>query len=352
LVGFGKSLMDYPSFVYRDLSRGPFSQRLGPVRTSHASGRLACEGTYASDRRTGTWTWYDEAGNVARRAEFRDGVEVADRTELLASLAQELRSGDVRTQLAAAERLEQLASQAVPTLVDSLTATDRTTQLLALRALDRLNAITIDHALQLETLSSSTVAAECPPLALRATLLLHALHPEKHDEHFAQFEKLEPHISPRDRLEALLRIAELDESRRAAVMAKVMHLLAHEPVGPIGVIWGTEREVSSYDDAMQVAAVRFDLTPILSTALDSPDVMVRRFAVLVIEYLVEHEHPDLRVEEGGTGELLWEIPANLKPLVNRALKDPDSSVVAQAEGIGREYSGNRRGQPTQGGGFF
>jgi hypothetical protein len=321
-------------------------ERHGPARTWHASGKLVSEGTYANDRRSGTWTWYDEAGTVVRRAEYRDGVEVADRTELLASLAKDLRSGDLRTQLAAAERLERLDSLAVPTLVDSLDAPDRAAQLLALRALERLKAITSEHVPQLEQLATESVAAECLPLALRATLLLYALQPEQHDQLFARFEQLEDRISPLARVEALLRIAQLDESRRALAMGKAIDHLAHNPLGQSGYLVNAYSVVQSYEDAARVATLRFDLVPALTTAFDSSDPVVRSFALLVVQQLVERNPPIRRTAVLAPGEPMWEIPRDLQPLVDRALKDADPLIRNQAEQIGQV-------QPSQeGGGFF
>jgi hypothetical protein len=321
-------------------------ERHGPAHTWHGSGKLASEGAFESDRRSGVWKWYDAAGSIVRRAEYRDGVEVADRTEQHASLAKELRSGDLRTQLAAAERLEQLASQAVPTLVESLDASDRAAQLLALRALERLEAITSDQLPQLEKLAAESVAAECPPLALRATLLLYALQPAQHDRHFARFEKLADRISPLARVEALLRIAELDESRRELALATAIDQMAHNPLGPSGYLVNAYSVIQSYDDAARVAALRFDLVPALTTAFDSSDPVVRSFALLVVRQLVERNPPIRRKAVLAPGEPMWEIPADLIPLVDRALKDTDPLIRNQAEQIGQM-------QPSQvGGGFF
>ena len=190
------------------------------------------------------------------------------------------------------------------------------------------------------------VAAECPPLALRATLLLYALEPDKQDELFARFEKLEGRISPLARVEALLRIAELDESRREWVMARAIDQMAHHPLGPSGYLVNAYSVVQSYEDAARVAALRFNLVPALTTAFNSSDPVVRSFALLVVQQLVERNPPIRRTAVLAPGEPMWEIPGELKPLVDRALKDADPLIRNQAEKIGQL-------QPSlEEGGFF
>ena len=48
----------------------------GPDVSWNAEGVLVREGRLASDKRVGTWTWYDDAGQVTRTASYVDGVEV------------------------------------------------------------------------------------------------------------------------------------------------------------------------------------------------------------------------------------------------------------------------------------
>jgi len=55
---------------YRTDSIAQQTYRHGPTRVWHPTGQLRLEGAYSDNRRSGTWTFYDEQGRVAEKREY------------------------------------------------------------------------------------------------------------------------------------------------------------------------------------------------------------------------------------------------------------------------------------------
>ncbi|RKH88557.1 hypothetical protein D7Y21_14175 [Corallococcus sp. AB045] len=68
----------------QELAGGSFVAN-GPYRSFHANGKKAAVGQYSNGFKTGTWYFYDEAGNQYGKTEFRENNYHGTRTLYFAS---------------------------------------------------------------------------------------------------------------------------------------------------------------------------------------------------------------------------------------------------------------------------
>jgi antitoxin component YwqK of YwqJK toxin-antitoxin module len=349
--------------------------RHGPVRVWHAGGRLKFEGSYQEDRRAELWTFYDEQGRMTARGQYRDdkregkwtvldpvsgqqsqvdyvgGRPRDDHERLIVRLQQQLTSGQIARQVAAAEQLLKLGEHGVPTLVAALDEPGDNVKLVALSTLERVSGLrltdgTLLNALPAEALQKIEPLVESPDkrVANNAMLLVYRHRAERREALFPKLLQATRKSSSYKQYQVLATIYSVDPGRRAAVISEMALLSAqHRSEG---------RTSRPYDFVGLAAGLGDDLPPALIAAAHSDDPIVRQFVLDVIGRLALDERPVevINLPSGGS-EVRCPVPPPYRELVERAKADPHADVRKAAERVGLA-SRPRGGSGNQVGGFF
>jgi antitoxin component YwqK of YwqJK toxin-antitoxin module len=321
------------------------SQRHGPARAWHANGQLQLEGQFESDLRVGLWTFYDKSGAIESRGKFvrgrREGLwtekykqserYISGRREaahaaLLARLREDVASGDLARQIAAAAILETLGSEGTPLLILLFEQESDEARLVALRSLVRTNSIPVDLLPAMEPL----IEHPDPRLSLRAMLAVYALQPSRRE---ALLDRIMAALDRIDEVEthaqAVRLICRVDPGRGELAALRLLESLAKDAAA--------DRYVGHWKWLLTLGV---EPLPLLVQAFASPDRDVRLYALLAIEQLIE------------SGEQPWEIPVEVQSLLERAKTDADPRVREAAAGVGNSDSYSAAGMGGMGGGFF
>jgi len=361
-----------------ELARMPWTAvRHGPARTWHSSGQLKFEGSYADDRREGTWTYYDEQGQVTGQGVYRRDVKegkwrerqtaangrgfetveveyVGGRTRvahdaLLAKLKADLAGESFQRQVAAVERLHELGGHGVPMLLATIDHADDNIKVIAARTIERIVA---------EGTQQSGTPQRAFPTAPQSAF------PTK--EILGKVQPLLEHSDQRLRTHALLIVYRLQPAERPRLLPKLLAAVqsSSDPVWQqrtFATVFEAEPERTAetflalaavadkhllrlpngrYEPAdphgfVELAAGLDGLPDLLHSASKSPDPAVRRFVLQVVHTLVFHGEPNEIKLPGGGVEYRYPIPEDYKELVQRMLADPDTSVQNGAESVGK-----------------
>jgi MORN repeat protein len=370
------------------------SHRHGPALTWHPSGQLKLSGHYADDQRHGRWSEYDERGQVVAEGEYRkdlkEGVWKERRTattgrglevlpveyvggrtreaheQLLARLRPDLIGGPLQRQVAAVSRCIELGVHGVPLLREALDQPDDNLKLIALRGLEAIVAraakprpgvavppadspVTSDFpSEQLLAKVLPLVAASDERLARPATLIAYRLSPAERERLRAKLiDLVQSSNEPAWQRQALQALFAVEPPRQAETFALLAQVAGpHIPVTPTSFTG-----LSNPSDRYQFLALTWDLpdlTGLLTTQSQSRDVAVRRFVLAVVNSLAFRGRPTRQMLPGGAVVNQFPVPEPFQELVKQACSDPDPTVKAAAENIGRSPA-----PPTgMGGGFF
>jgi antitoxin component YwqK of YwqJK toxin-antitoxin module len=324
--------------------------RHGPAKAWYAGGQLQWEGSYRDDLRDGLWTRYDEQGQIVEQGAYsagaRDGIWTVrspdeersherryaagltadQQSELVARLAGDLAAGNINRKIGAAERLEKLGPAGVQVLVIALETGDLETQLLALRALSRLESISDDTLAKIEP----RVDDPDPRIALRARLAIYRAQPGERGRLLAPLLAAAQDAEDALAMETLLEIYRADPERRLRVLAPLVERMA-PPEFEFRGSW--THAPPRYIE--QLAALGWDVVPHLDAIYSSASPEGRWFMVRVLHELVNRSQSA-------------EIPDSGRSLLGRAQADADPRVRAAAELVGQP----RGGPGPRGGGFF
>lgn len=275
-----------------------FSERSGPSRQWHASGKPKTGGPFAHDAREGQWTFWDEQGRKMTEGNYRAGVRhgvwttyddpeapvqtwylgghaMPDIDEVEARLARESQSDDRRTRLDAILALSALGERGVPALQESLKSPDADTVRGALRSLARLG-----------------------PDAKAA---------------LAELRRLAEGVEARLRFESLLALFAVDESSQAETFEQ---LLAQLDLDDSGTFAETGRRLAEF--------VPNHLSK-LSAAMQSSDRDQRLRALAVAALAIEASSPPLW--PGPHSPWIRDLIGQLETATNHA--DPETSDTAK-----------------------
>jgi hypothetical protein len=348
----------------------PCSIRHGPCRGWHSSGELRFTGKFENDLRTGPWAFYDEQGRklesgdyVADRREgawtIADPAGAANKTveyvagrprdeydRWLAMTRDDLASGDVRREVAAAERLVQLGPHGEALLVELLGRPSRRLQLMALRSLARQSRVSPD------ALPKSAALIDQPDerLALRAMLVVFLHQADRREGLWPRLQRAIEKTGDSVAFESLLALFPADGQHRDAVVAQLIERMGTGQAQPKG--W-----VLPPDYAVMIGDLGWDVLPPLERTYASASPDARLLAIHVLHNLVARGEQEFVEVVSGVVELRYEIPAEAQPLLDRAKADADPRVREAAEHVGKSYFyGNFSGFGGQGfgrgGGFF
>ncbi|MCI0361022.1 MAG: hypothetical protein L0211_21285, partial [Planctomycetaceae bacterium] len=332
------------------------TQRHGQCRAWHANGQLQCEGSYRDDRRDGLWAWYDERGNIVERGTYRANVREGEWTEnsqsvtyvagqqqpvheqLMIEVKADLMSPSIRRQVAAATRLEELGPACVPLLVELLAQKSDVARLLALRALVRQNAVPAVLLPQIEPL----IYHPDSRLSLRAMLAVYQLRPERREALIERIVAAARKARTSETLvEATTIVYRVDPERRQLAVNTLVDHLAGERV--LLDAFGE----AVFDEAAVEAVRRLgeDALPHLAAAFDSPRADVRRFVLVASGAIIRRGPGEHVVLPNNNYEVRWPIPPTLEQMLIRAKTDPEPTVRAAAEQVGRqpEYGSHMSG---------
>jgi antitoxin component YwqK of YwqJK toxin-antitoxin module len=351
----------------------PCSIRHGPCRGWHPTGAQRFEGQFENDLRSGSWTYFDDEGRELESGHFvadrREGAwqlihlitgraqtteYTADRRQedfdcWLAATQADLASGEVRRELAAAQRLADLGAEGVPLLLELLGKPSRRLQSLALRALSRQAAVPAELLPQVAAMIDQPDAR----LSLRAMLVVYLMQA---DERESLFPRLTAAIERTDNelaLEASLAIVRADPERREQVLAKLLERFGEQQALNKG---------SGYppDYVTPLADLGNGIIPHLDRlyAAASPD--ARWFVVMVLQDLVSRGEPKYEEVPPGAVALRCAIPPAAQPLMEKIKADPVPHIRDGAASIGIPYfnipwfspPGGFSGFGGQGGGIF
>ena len=336
--------------------------RHGPAKVWYVSGQMQIEGAYRDDLRDGQWTFYDEQGRIREQGAYRAGLregawKVRDETReyvaglpkeelnnLLVRLGRELGTGSIHRRIAAANRLQQLGQPAVPCLADALASNDWETQLLALRALGRMEALPDGALSRVAQLSESQNAR----VALRARLALYLARPEQRSKWFAQLlEALESADDPLA-IESLAVMYRVDKDRQLSVLPLLVERVARVEIRN-GGRW---RETGCLGEIVDLG---WDVVPQLEANFPHASPEARWLSVIVVRWLIARDGPQYVETSAGIREVPWEMPAAAKSLLARAEADFDPRVreaAAESRGEGAQGTSGMGGGGSHAGGFF
>lgn len=218
----------------------------GPVRVWWPNGQLRCAGQYRQNQEEGNWTFWDESGREVASGPFRDGVrhgrwtfaedsDAGARTVIFSrgapvdeaafpGLAETLQRGTPAEKLAAADALQRSGAAAVEFLAQSLTSTDTTTRLLAVRALARIGAEADGAAAAVKAL----VDDADPHIRRYARLALFLADPAHRDQRYATVIEALAEADPRDEFDALVRIFRESPPHRRSVFPRLLELVSRK----------------------------------------------------------------------------------------------------------------------------
>lgn len=356
----------------------PCSIRHGPCRGWHATGELRFTGQFENDLRTGPWAYFDEQGRALESGSFvadrRAGAWMtadpatgrqqsiaytadqprAEFQRWLAATQADLASGEVRRELAAAQRLEDLGAEGVPLLVELLANPSRRLQLLALRALSRQAAVPFECLPQVAAMIDQPDAR----LALRAMLVVYLMQPGEREAIFPRLTAAIELVDHSLALEASLAIVRADPDRRELVLAKLLERFGEQQAIAKG---------SGYppDYVTRLADLGNGIIPHLDRLYTAASPNARWFVVMVLQDLVSRGEPKYQEVPPGVLDYRCEIPPAAQPLLEKIKADPVPHIRDGAASIGIPYynhpwlspSGGFSGFGSQGfsgpaGGFF
>ena len=351
-----------PERLHRQPQAWPGAIREGSARAWHPSGKLKLEGQYAGDARDGMWSHFDEQGELLERGAYvagrregewtiRDresgqltrvayinGRTAAEHKQLLARLADEMKSADRRLQLSAAKKLEELGSAGAPILQESLREEGEITQLLALRTLLRCGALPEE----MDGVFRSLIDHPRRPLGQRAMVAAIVLSQRRGNLDRRLLDRLLSEIDAESgpselRVELLQTLCQLETRDRPEIFSRLVAAVAE----------GVQRSPELDIQAAALRDAQLDVSPILSQkkelpallqyAFGSPDPLVRATVMLAVEQLVERG-PPIPDPPGADypKETRWKIPAELQLLVEQGRSDLSPVVCEQAEDVGIE----------------
>jgi hypothetical protein len=332
------------------------SQRQGPARMWHANGQFQLEGEFEGDLREGLWTYYDEAGAIESRGKFvrgqRDGLwtenhqqirYIAGRREkehaaLLTRLREDVVSGDLARQIAAAAILETLGTEGVPVLAQLFQQDSDEARLVALRSLVHTNSVPAELLPAIEPL----VEHPDPRLSLRAALAVYSLQPVRREALLARImDALDRIDEVETHAQAVRLICRVDPDRGELAALRLVEALAKDAAA--------DRYVGHWKWLLTLGVQPL---PLLVKAFASPDRDVRLYALLAMERLIESGEPERIVHPDGSAEESWKIPSEVQPVLDQASTDSDPRVREAAAGIGNTDSYSPTGMGGMGGGFF
>ncbi|MDX1945121.1 MAG: hypothetical protein SFU86_06925 [Pirellulaceae bacterium] len=350
--------------------------RLGPARSWRANGQLEFEGAFDDDLRHGAWTSYDEAGRITEQGEYRRGLRegkwqirdssgelremafVAGRTktehaELLARLAAEMASGDLRRQLAAETLIAELGPAAIPALAPVLGGGSVAAQILVLRQLARFEPPPLELLPQIEPLAKHADSR----LALRGMQLVYLLAPERRAELWPKIDAAQRAAKdPEVAAEILTQLCDVDSQRRQEIFLRLVERLTGNPIpqGPFvsGVYDPNTIMFVSGLNWAPLPRLKTDPLPLLVTCCREPNVSTRIFVLHVLEQMIERGPAERKGLADGGVELRWPIPAEVKGILEQAQFDPSPEVREIAAGIGKVSATAAELQRGYGPGFF
>jgi hypothetical protein len=339
------------------------SSRHGLSRTWHPNGKLKSQGAYENDLRDGPWSFYNDRGQRTAGGEYHRGLRegpwdiadsitgkmrvvqfICDRPQedfdrLLADIKAQLSSGEFDQQITALDRLESLGRAAVKPLVNLLDDADTSTNLkfLALRRLAHLAEIAdvtgnpiIDlksdiHIARLRQFTQSTDDR----LAGLAMLLRYRNSPDDRENLYAPLiasARASPDIEWKQCVLAVL--CHYDKPRRQATFIELAHAADTWRSPPYDL---SSDSLSS--PFHQIALACDNHEDLIKSASHSPDVRLRRFAVLLVRLIVFRRGPQPAVSPAGKQGSHYPVPDAYRNLIERATLDPDQSVREAAEMI-------------------
>jgi|GEM_PF-7044882 len=345
----------------------PGSIREGSARAWHPNGKLKLEGQYASDKRDGRWSYFDQQGQLLERGSYvadrRDGkwtvrdretgqsIEVAyvagrtkaEHDRLMAKLSADVRSSDRRLQLNAIKRLEELGLVGAEVLRKAFVDGDEITRSLTLRSLLRMDQVDGELAALIQPLTNHSN----PALARRAKLAtVIALHEQGQTDHrlVEQLLKANDASTPaQSRIEVLQSLCQLDLKQRPEIFEQLVAAIAEPASGPLGpaALGNGLAEEEAWRVAIlnvdPILSVKGELAPLLERAFASPDRFVRATVILTVERVVERGPPDRETPSQSPFGMAasWDVPSELRPLLEQAKSDPEEVVRLRTDDVGK-----------------
>ena len=328
----------------------PNSVRQGPAKFWHAGGKLAVAGSFENDERHGPWEEWNERGELISSGKYAAGKKTGEWREhdstcqyvngvpkeqfdaQLQQLADRIENGDVAQQLTLLSVAVEYGEAALPLLQKwAANADNPQVQLAAIMAVVQGGG----KGEPFETALAKIIESS-PQLSATARWESYRLFSHTRKEHLQALLQESRNLasgSPLAGVDLLRRMFGVDPPNQGLIFGEVLQIM-RENMGPLVHLSKSDPDRQSVS---QMAGWHADVIPFLDQTLSDSRPENRRAAVMLIRQLLAERNEFVAAKSPAYKHYAWQIPPQLRPLIERARSDTDANTKEMAENVDKAY---------------